>query len=289
MRQAEVIARQLKLRQLRILVEVGQRGSMVKAGWLSVKPWQLSVPVIHIDSTPNTDQIYPAELEIVGEIPGILAMLAAAHNGESQWTERDVVAHRESLRDAYYGGRVAGKLNPTDVVDAINDAFPDDGILTTDVGSHKLTIGQGWRARRPKHLLMTNGLSSMGFSLPAAIAAKLLYPDRTVVCTTGDGGFGMVQGELQTASTLGLGIVVVVFCDNSLNRIELKQMAKGYPSVLTRFEPTDLVRLAGAMGCDGVRVETPAEMQQALCASGTLSRPLVIEARIDPAQYLSQF
>jgi acetolactate synthase-1/2/3 large subunit len=136
---------------------------------------------------------------------------------------------------------------------------------------------------------MTNGLSSMGFSLPAAIAAKLLHRNRPVVCTIGDGGFAMVQGELQLASSLGLGIVVVVFCDNSLNRIELKQMAKGYASVLTRIESTDLERLAAAMGCDGIRVDDLGALRRALEGTASLSRPLVIEARIDPAQYQSQF
>jgi acetolactate synthase-1/2/3 large subunit len=186
-------------------------------------------------------------------------------------------------------GRTAGKLNPTDVVDAINETSTSDTIVTTDVGSHKLLIGQGWRATRPNAFLMTNGLSSMGFSLPAAIVAKLLERDRPVVCTIGDGGFAMVQGELQLAAALRLGIAVVVFCDNSLNRIELKQMVKNYPSVLTRIESTDLVKLAESMDCDGVRVDDQAGLTRVLAGTASLERPLVIEARIDPAQYLSQF
>lgn len=254
-----------------------------------IKPWALSVPVIHIDSTPNTDQIYPAELEIVGHIPSVLLALGLVYRGEPKWTGVEVAAHRTTLRDAFYHGRVDGKLNPTDVVDAVSEAFPSDTILTTDVGSHKLLIGQGWRATSPNRFLMTNGLSSMGFSLPAAITAKLLHRDRPVVCTIGDGGFAMVQGELQLASSLGLGIVVVVFCDNSLNRIELKQMIKTYPSVLTRIESTDLERLAGAMGCDGIRVDDQASLRHVLESAVNLTRPLVIEARIDPSQYRSQF
>ena len=254
-----------------------------------IKPWSLSVPVLHVDSTPNTDQIYPAALEIVGHVPSVLEAMAAAYRGEPKWTCADVARHRERLRDAFYTGRVAGKLNPTDVVDAVSAAFPADTILTTDVGSHKLLVGQGWCATRPGGVLMTNGLSSMGFSLPAAITAKLLHPTRPVVCTIGDGGFAMVQSELQLASSLKLGIVVVVFCDNSLNRIELKQMVKHYPSVLTRIESTDLETLAAAMGCDGIRVDDAVALERVLATAMGLSRPLVIEARIDPAQYLSQF
>lgn len=255
-----------------------------------IKPWKLKAPTIHIDSIPNTDQIYQAEVEVVGYIPSIIESLTVAYSGAAKWSDAEVRKHREHLREAYYTGRVAGKLNPTDVVDAVNDAFPEDTIVSTDVGSHKLLIGQGWKATRPNSFLMTNGLSSMGFSLPAAITAKLLHRERPVVCTIGDGGFAMVQGELRLAAALKLGVVVVVFCDNSLNRIELKQMAKDYPSELTRIESTDLVKLAESMECDGVRVESVGELENAFAqADGSIDRPLVVEAIIDPSQYLSQF
>lgn len=254
-----------------------------------IKPWSIGTPVIHIDSTANTDQIYAADLEMVGHIPSILSALAGSYRGEPKWEESEVERHRCALRDLYYSGRVQGKLNPTDVVDAVSAAFSSDAIVTTDVGSHKLLMGQGWCATRPGGFLMTNGLSSMGFSLPAAITAKLLHRDRPVVCTVGDGGFAMVQSELRLASSLGLGVVVVCFADNSLNRIELKQMVRNYPSALTRIESVDVERLASSMECDGVRVDTRAALDRALAGAAGISRPLVIEARIDPAQYLSQF
>src|SRR3546814_20881830 len=111
---------------------------------------------------------------------------------------------------------------------------------------------------------MTNGLSSMGYSLPASITAKLLHGDRPVVCFTGDGGLAMVQGELRLAATLKLGITVVVFCDNSLNRIELKQMQRQYPSWGTLIEPTDVVKMGESMGCDGIPVDSAAALEAAL-------------------------
>jgi acetolactate synthase I/II/III large subunit len=82
---------------------------------------------------------------------------------------------------------------------------------------------------------------------------------------------------------------VVVFTDNSLNRIELRQQAMGYPPTATRIGGSDLPALAAAMGCDGVRVDTPAALEEALTDVGTRSRPLVVEARIDPSQYEAQF
>ncbi|WP_366657676.1 thiamine pyrophosphate-binding protein [Fodinicurvata sp. EGI_FJ10296] len=255
-----------------------------------IKPWKLNVPSVHIDSTPNTDQIYAADTEVVGNIPNILDALTGDYgNGSAKDGEARVRTHRAKLTEGFYAGRVEGRINPTDVVDAMNGTLPADTIVSTDVGSHKILVGQGWQARQPKNFLMTNGLSSMGFSLPAAIAAKIVRPDQPVVCTTGDGGFSMVQGELRFAASRGLGIMVIVFCDNSLNRIELKQMNKQYPSELTRIEPTDIVKLAEAMDCDGVKVETAAALADVVAKAPGLTRPLVVQAVVDPAQYVAQF
>ncbi len=254
-----------------------------------IQPWTLKTPTIHIDATPNTDQIYTAEIELVGPIGAILDALAAGCGGQARWTERDVAAHRNALAAQYYAGRVAGRLNPTDVIDVVRRASPREAIATSDVGSHKLLVGQGWTTYTPRSTLMTNGLSSMGFSLPAAIAAKLVHPERPVVCFTGDGGLAMVQGELRVASSLKLDPLVVVFCDNSLNRIELKQAKRGYPSYGTLIEPTDIVKLAESMGCAGVTVDSAAALERALAAPRAPDRPLVVGAQIDPAQYAAQF
>jgi acetolactate synthase I/II/III large subunit len=254
-----------------------------------IKPWSVDAPVVHIDTVPNIDQVYPAAIEIVGALPAVLSWLAAGFRGEPKWSEAAVGRHRDTLRRRYYAGRVEGRLNPTDVIDAVRTAAPRDALVTTDVGSHKLLVGQGWTTYEPRTSLMSNGLSSMGFSLPAAIGAKLVRPERPVVCILGDGGFAMVQGELRLAASLGLGMAVVVLCDQSLNRIELKQLHLGYPSTATRIEDTDLVLLAEAMDCHGERVEHVSALEKALDGLDGLERPLVIEARIDPAQYESQF
>jgi len=254
-----------------------------------IKPWTLSVPAVHIDAVPNTDQIYSADTELVGDIAAILAGIAAGWKGEPRWKPAAVRRHRDALRAAYYAGRVKGKLNPTDVIDAVREALPRQAIATTDVGSHKLLVGQGWIAYEPRSVLMSNGLSSMGYSLPAAIVAQLLDPKRPVVCFMGDGGLAMVQGELRLAASLGLGLLVIVFCDNSLNRIEIKQANRKYPSWGTLIEPTDVARLAQSMACEGAAVDSAAALSRLLAAKRPKDRPLVVGARIDPAQYTQQF
>lgn len=254
-----------------------------------IKAWSLPVPVVHIDAVPNTDQIYPADVELVGSISTILQRLADGYHGEPKWQEQAIRAHRDELFAAYYEGRVRGKLNPSDVVDVARKCFPRETLITMDVGSHKILIGQGWTAYEPGSVLGTNGLSAMGFALPGAMTAKLIERQRPVICFIGDGGFAMVQSELQLAASLGLGVVVIVFCDNTLHRIEIKQTRKNYPSVGTRFDASDLVKLAESMHCHGERVDNSTALERVLGQASALDRPLVIEARIDPSQYNSQF
>ncbi|MDA8290820.1 MAG: thiamine pyrophosphate-binding protein [Actinomycetota bacterium] len=254
-----------------------------------IRPWTMRLPVLHIDSLANTDQIYYAAEELIGNLTWGVEAVTSAWRGRGFWSEAEVAAHRSNLRNAYYLGREAGKLNPTDVVDIVGAAVPAGTVITCDVGSHKLLVGQGWRAEEPRSVLMTNGLSSMGFGIPGAIGAQLVDDRCSVVAFVGDGGFAMAATELRLAVELKLPLVVVVMIDGSLNRIELKQMQRGYPSTATRMAEMDVAAMVEAMGCDATRVVTAAELEEAMTDATQRSRPLVIEARIDPAQYESQF
>ena len=254
-----------------------------------ISPWSVATPVLHLDTTPNTDQVYASAHELVGHVAAILGWLAAQWSGEPRWSEAEVAAHRARLGEAWLAGRAEGRLNPSEVVTIANQAAPADTIVTTDVGSHKIMAGQAWQAAEPRSVLMTNGLSAMGFGVPAAIAAKLTCPDRPVLALVGDGGFAMAATEMRIASTLGVPVTVVVFADGSLNRIELRQQLMGYPPTGTRMDGMNLVALAEAMDCDGVRVDSPAGLEKALAGFATRDRSLIVEARIDTSQYEAQF
>ena len=265
---------------------------IVTAGFDAVElitPWRLDVPVLHMDTTPNTDQVYPAATEVVGDVAAALSWLLASADGAPRWSEAEVAAHRAALREGWQAGYAPGRLNPSEVVTTVRAAAPAGTVMTTDVGSHKIMAGQAWTAYAPRETLITNGLSAMGFGLPAAIGAAVSGPG-PVVCMAGDGGFGMTATELAVAARLGLGLVVVVFSDGSLNRIELHQAAMGYPLTATAVDRVDIPVLAESLGCDGVRVENVSGLEKALSTafSGRV-RPLVIEARIDTSQYAAQY
>jgi acetolactate synthase I/II/III large subunit len=254
-----------------------------------ISPWSVATPVLHLDTTPNTDQVYASAHELVGHVGAILGWIAAQWTGEPRWAETEVATHQARLRAAWTAGRAEGRLNPSDVVALAREAAPADTIVTTDVGSHKIMAGQVWQACAPRSALIPNGLSAMGFGVPAAIAAKLVRPEAPVLALVGDGGFAMAATELRIASALGAAVTVVVFADGSLNRIELRQQVMGYPPTATRMNAMDLVALAESMGCDGVRVDSAAGLEKALAGFGARSRPLIIEAHVDPSQYEAQF
>ncbi len=254
-----------------------------------IKNWTFQAPTVHIDSVPNTDQVYGAEVEVVGDIGLILTALAGMASGGGKWDDGEIAAHRRAIRKKLVDDSTSVGLAPHRVVLECREAYPDDAIVTADVGSHKLLIGQLWEARQPQTLFQSNGLSAMGFAFPGAIAGKLACPDREVLCLTGDGGFSMVLAELELAVRHKLPLVTVVFSDGSLNRIEIKQAEKGYPIIGTRTMKHHFARVAEAYGAMGLVAEDAAGFRSALARAKAANGPAVIEALIDPSEYTVQF
>jgi acetolactate synthase-1/2/3 large subunit len=261
-----------------------------------ITPWRLTAAVLHVDAVPNVDQIYRADHEIVGHIPTALAWLRDNAGPEPRWTEAEVAGHRAALRAAWLAGYDPAVLNPSEVVEITRSAAPAGTVVTADVGSHKIMAGQAWTTHAPRQALITNGLSAMGFGLPAAIGASVALgssggPGEPVVSLCGDGGFAMTATELSVAASLKLPIVVVVFADGNLNRIVLHQQQAGLPLTGTAVPRADIPALAEALGCDGVRVSSATGLEKALSSAFAAgrTRPLVIEARIGTSQYDAQF
>jgi len=165
------------------------------------KPWRYSQSLIAIDRVSNTNEIYHAEMELVGNIAEILAMLTEALPLDQKWDENVAPAYRKKVYDALALPTVG--LASFRVSDITRELTADDVILTTDVGAAKLLLSQSWRPHQPNSVLMSNPLGTMGCAVPAAIAAKLIFPKRQVVSLCGDGGFLMRMAELQTAMELG--------------------------------------------------------------------------------------
>jgi len=129
----------------------------------------------------------------------------------------------------------------------------------------------------------------MGYAVPGALAARLAYPDRPIVAFSGDGGLLMAAAELQTAQRENLPIIILVFDDQEIGLIRVKQEIKGIPPHGIKLGGVDWEKLGQTFGADGIVVSTEQELSNALSAALKNGRTAVIGARIDPSGYVAQF
>src|SRR5262245_1394594 len=219
------------------------------------RPWPYTAPVLRFTRCPSNDvdaamrggYVTPA-LEVGGDLGAILEALAprVIRTAKPDWDVVEVDRLRQERARALEVA-VPG-LAPHRVVQLARELTPAGTIATVDAGAHMFPATAYWHAVEPGELLISNGLATMGFALPAAIAAQLVHPERRVVCLTGDGGLLMVAAELETAARLKLPIAIVVFDDGALSLIQIKQDQKGYVGVPMRHDGPDLAGLARAFG-----------------------------------------
>ena len=241
--------------------------------------WPYHSPVLALSSRPITDSYYPATVEINGRIEPVLGDLGEGLS--STWPPGAGPAQNTRFREALH--TAAPGFSPLELVGTLVKAGPADPIVTVDAGAHFLVIMPIWPVRRPLDLLISNGLATMGFALPAAIGAALARPTRPVMCLVGDGGLGMTMAELETVARLDLDVTVVVFNDSTLSLIEVKRdPSSPLGPGLVRYGPTDFATAARSMGLPGHVATEPDHVREALAAG---PGPRLIDARIDPEFY----
>jgi acetolactate synthase-1/2/3 large subunit len=246
------------------------------------KPWTSSAPVIYGGGWPVADSHVPFAEQTIGGIAEFLDQLAGA-GPRSTWKLSDVVAHAHRMRQSVEVP-VAG-FSAQDTVRMTAALFARDGIVTVDAGAHMFPATMLWPADEPNQLLISNGLSTMGFALPAAIGAALCDRGRTVVALTGDGGLLMCAGELLTAARENLRIVVVVFNDASLSLIDIKQQARGLPTGGVELGLVDWSKIAAGFGVTPFAATCEAELESALDRATECDGPVLIDVRVDGTGY----
>lgn len=241
---------------------------LIPAGWpypapvLSLSPWQID------------DDYLPVSESRVGPLPALLAELDLDGSGWQRAGDLWRTAAAASVRVATPG------LAPHVVIEAVRAAVPARSIATVDAGAHMLVAMPLWSVEEPRSCLISSGLATMGFALPAAIAAALTTTD-PVVCLTGDGGLGMCLAELETVARIGRDIRVVVLDDAALSLIEIKQTAGQGGRSAVRHGAVDFAALATALGVPGTTASTAAEIARAVSQPG----PSLVHARVDASGY----
>lgn len=248
------------------------------------RDWAVNAEVLHIGPLPNDDRYYHSSIEVVGPIHEALDAIAKFGGAAApKWTTAELRRIRSEFRAFVSPKR--SSLTSQQVLAALRAALPENAIATCDVGYNKSVTGQCWTAFAPKTFFMSNGLSSMGYGLPAAIGLKLLHRDRPVACVLGDGGFAMSMAELETAVRMELPVIAVVLADEALSQIKANQERKGFATVGTTFRGLDYVSLARGFGAIGFEVTTEAECREAFASARDAKRPTLIAAHVDPSAY----
>jgi len=242
------------------------------------------LPIVHIDTVrADLDDRHVLAAQLVGDLGAATERLAEISGVTHGWDLSALAAHRRRLYRALTPDWPS--FSPHHVIEVLRRSLPDDGLITVDVGAHTHLIAQLWETRGPANLLVSNGWSSMGFAIPAAIGAKLVEPERPVVACTGDGGLLMMAGEISTAVRLRLPVVFLVFRDRFLSLIKVKQDRRQFHRDGVELFGPDLRFGDSLFGAPVRTVGDPRAMEEALRQALVADGPTVVDATVDPAEY----
>jgi len=246
------------------------------------KTWFAGVEVMALDTAWMTAGDY-RPLEAIGDLDAMLVRLTEAITNPKPWPPELLEARRAAVQRAPLESNLG--LSPLRLIEELRSVFPRDGIATCDVGSHKLVMGQFWRCYEPGTFLMSNGLSGMGFGIPAAIAAQLVAPEKPVLAVVGDGGMLMMVHDLALIRELGLPVIIVVFCDRSLSLIRVSAERRGFAPYGVDFNPPDFPRIAQGFGIASQRATSIRAARACVETALTKRIPFLIEVPVDYREY----
>jgi acetolactate synthase-1/2/3 large subunit len=251
--------------------------------------------VIHIDTQPaEIDAAYRPEVELIGDIDGSLRRLLEAvlplgvggRDASERHESREILVHadlRTQLLDELraHESDDSWPITPQRAIGDLRRAMGPSDIVVSDVGAHKVWVARLYQAYEPNTVIISNGFAAMGISLPGAIAAKLVHPDRKVVALCGDGGFLMNSQELETAKRIGADICVVVWRDDGYGLIDWKQRNEFGRPFGVEFGNPDFVAYAESFGIAGFRPSSAADLYPTLERALAVDGPSLVEVPID--------
>lgn len=231
----------------------------MRSSWTAL--WDADKQVVEFSIGANSHYVHRSTLTFPGHVGAGLKALGEGVATNLVWPGNEPAQVRKQHKEAFAGG---GGWGSEAVISAARRALPRDTIAAVDTGAHRILLSQAWECYEPRGLMQSTGLCTMGVALPLAIGRKLAEPGRPVVAFSGDAGLEMILGELATARDCKLGIPVVVFVDQSLALIEMKQRDSGYGNLGVDFAGTDFAAVANAMGGVGVTVTDEAALEKEL-------------------------
>lgn len=177
-------------------------------------------------------------------------------------------------------------LRPPYIIKVLNDKIADDAVLALDVGEHCWWFGRNFWMKKSQKMIMSGNLATMGFGLPAALASQIVYPNRQVICITGDGGFSMVMADFLTAVKYRLPVKVFIFNNQQLGMIMQEQKMEGYANWQTKLQNLDYAAYARECGGIGINVKNPDELPEAVENALTSDKPVIVNIYTDPMRFV---
>ena len=247
--------------------------------------------IVNISGLPaDVNQLYEPDVEVTGDISDSIYQIlrTARREGAPEPTAMLEVGRR--LRDDFdeMAASDAYPMKPARILKDVRGVLGHHDILVSDVGAHKIWIGRDYPCYEPSTCLISNGFASMGFSVPGAIAAKLVHPERRVLAVTGDGGFMMNSQELETAVREHVPIVVLIWEDEHYGLIRWKEEEQFGDTFGVGFSNPDFKAYAEAMRCHGYEVTAADDLVPTLeDAFGHDDAPSVVVVRVDYAENMA--
>lgn len=216
----------------------------MRPGWRNV--WSSDTLVIELSTLVNTHYMHQSNRHLYCDLRPSLAKLSASLiNAKAHWNGGEIKSAQLANRIAFHSEMPWG---PHAIANIARRLLPGDTIATVDTGAHRILLSQLWVCNKPRSLFQSSGLCTMGVAVPIALGYKLTRPEATVVAFTGDAGMEMVLGDLATVRDSGLPIIIIIFVDESLALIELKQRGMQLDNVGVDFQSTDFVSIGKAYG-----------------------------------------
>jgi acetolactate synthase I/II/III large subunit len=255
-----------------------------------LQPWPYGKPAVEIAAAPHPVHYVRPEAQAIGALGAMLDMIEEGlrHHAPG-WAAADMAELAGDMRERLAYGAVERGVAPDRIAQLAAQTCARLGLatrLSVDAGAHMFSATTFFPCRTAGDILISNGLATMAFALPAAIAAALDDRTRPVLCFTGDGGLLMCLGELSTAVAAGVPVVVIVFNDGALSQIDIKQQSRGLPPRGVRWHrQQDFAQVMDALGGQGFTARDETQYAAALEAALASGRPCLIDVEVDPIGY----
>jgi len=239
------------------------------------------INIIHINASPaEVDEYYIVEVGVIGDIAQALDGIAERANAKEEYLAANL---RQTIVDemAAHADDTGFPIKPQKILWDLRQALNPEDVVISDVGAHKMWMARMYQEEVSNTCIISNGFASMGIAVPGALAAKFVFPERTIVAVTGDAGFMMNSQEIETALRHGLAFVILIWTDSEYGLIKWHQLRNFGRSSNISFNNPDFVKYAESFGAKGYRVESAGDLLPTLRQAIADDTVVIVDCPVD--------